>query len=404
MSASIEDPLLSFREEFPILASSTYLVSHSLGAMPRAVPERLAAFAAQWAARGVRSWAEGWWSMPLDAGDRIAPLVGAPPRSVVMHPNVSSGLGAILSCFDWPSLGRRTKIVASALDFPTVLYACEAQSRIGARYVEVPGRADAPLLFDHGRFLEAIDDETALVVISAVFYKTAELVDLAPIARRAKEMGARIVLDLYQAAGAVPLDVAGLGVDFAVGGSVKWLCGGPGAGYLYASAEACRSLSPRLTGWLGSAAPFAFEAPPQRYAEGVLRFANGSPHVPALVSAAPGHEVVARAGVPAIRAKSQRQTQALVAALQARGFAVVSPLEAARRGGSVTVDVPGGATVASLLAAREVLVDYRPGAGLRVSPHFYTSDAELTGAVDAIAQASAEAVRAGAGASKEARY
>jgi kynureninase len=336
--------------------------------------------------------------MSLTAGDRIAPLIGAPPSSVVMHPNVSSGLGAVLSCFDWPALGRRTRIIASALDFPTVLYACEAQGRIGARFTAVPGRADAPLLLDAGRFIEAIDEETALVVVSAVFYKTAERIDLAPIVKRAKEMGARVAVDLYQAAGTVPLDVAALGVDFALGGSVKWLCGGPGAGYLYASSEACAALAPRLTGWLGSAAPFAFEPPPQRYAAGALRFANGSPHVPALVSAAAGHEVVARAGVPAIRAKSLRQTTALIEACERRGFPVVTPREPERRGGSVTVDVPGGMATAEALARREVLVDYRPGAGLRISPHFYTSDEELVAALDAIEACSREAVASGASA------
>ncbi len=405
--AAPDDLAARWRGEFPILARTSYLVSHSLGAMPRAVPDRLRAFAEQWAARGVRAWAEGWWTSAVDAGDRIARLIGAAPRTVVMHPNVSTGLGSLLTAFDWPALGRRTKIVCSALEFPTVLYACEAQTRIGARFAAVPARAGDPrgLAFDLERFLDAIDGETALVVLSAVLFKTSERVDLAAVAARARERGARVCADLYQAAGTVPLDVAGLGLDFAVGGSVKWLCGGPGAGYLYDAPDVPDRFAPRLTGWAGAAAPFAFEAPPQRYAAGAARFLNGSPHVPGLVAAAAGHEILLEVGVEAVRRKSLRQTARLMALAEARGFAVRTPREPERRGGSVTIDVPGGLAVAAGRAARELLCDFRPGAGLRVSPHFYTSDEEIERAAAAIEEVAREAAAAGPGArGAETRY
>ncbi len=373
------DPLAArWRDEFPILARTTYLVSHSLGAMPRGVYERLRGFADEWAARGVRAWFEGWWDMPVRAGDRVARIIGAPPGSVAMQQNVSLALAIALSCFDdWRP--PRNKIVATALDCPPLLYACAAQERLGARFVAVEGARDGieqPL----GPMLEAIDEETRLVATSQVLYKTSYLQDVAAIVARAHEVGALVLLDAYQSAGTVPLDVTALEVDFAVGGSVKWLCGGPGAGYLYVRPDLAPRLAPRITGWAAHAAPFAFEPPPVRLAGAppAARFLHGSPHVPALFSAAAGHEIVAEVGVEAIRAKSQRQTQRLVDGALERGFRVHTPRVAARRGGVVTIDVgEASERIADELCRREVLVDFRPGAGIRISPHFYTLDEEV---------------------------
>jgi kynureninase len=373
--ATAADPLLAYREEFPILARTTYLVSHSLGAMPRRAYDHLRAFADQWATRGVRAWGEGWWTGPVEAGDRLGRVIGAAPGSVAMQQNVTIALAIVLSCFDWKP--PRRKVVTTSLEFPTILYACDAQRRLGAEVVIVRGDAEGGLGIDLGRLCEAIDDETALVITSHVQYKSAFLQDAGAIAARCREKGALLCLDTYQSAGTVPLDVTALGIDFACGGSVKWLCGGPGAAYLYVRPDLAPKLEPRLTGWAAHAAPFAFEPPPQRYAPGAARFLHGTPAVPALFSARAGHEIVAEVGVDRIRAKSTRQTNRLVEHALARGFAVNTPRDPARRGGTVTVDVPESGPVAAELVRRDILVDHRPGAGIRISPHFYTTDAEL---------------------------
>jgi kynureninase len=363
--------------------------------MPERVRERLGGLVLEWDRLGVRAFKDSWWTMPQQAGDRVARLIGAPSASVTMHTNVSTAIATVLSCFDWHGMGGRTKVVASGLDFSTLLYACAAEERSGANLVSVPGDGRDPLRFDLERFVDAIDDDTAIVVLSAVLFRTSELLELAPVVARAKERGALTCVDLYQAAGTVPIDVSALGVDFAVGGSVKWLCGGLGAAYLYVAPGAARELEPRLTGWAAHEEPFLFAPPPQRYTSGIGRFQNGSPNVPALIAASAGHEILADVGLEAIRRKSQRQTARLVALCDAKGFRVVSPREPERRGGSITVDVANGEAVVPALADRGVLCDHRPGAGIRISPHFYTKDGEIDAAVGALEDAVRELRQAG---------
>jgi kynureninase len=376
------DPLLDWRAEFPILANTTYLVSHSLGAMPRAAREKMNEYADIWAARGVRAWAEGWWSMPVTAGDRVGRMIGARPGSVVMHQNVSVCQALILSCFEFT--GRRNKIVYDDLNFPSVMYVYEAHRSLGARVEMVPSQDGISVPLE--RLLAAIDEETALVPISHVIFKSGYVQDVAAITRRAHEVGALVVADLYQSAGCVPVDVTGWDVDFATGGSVKWLCGGPGAGYLYVAPRLRDSLQPRVTGWMAHEKPFAFEPGPIRYAQDWTRFLHGSPAIPALYAAAAGHEIVETVGVESIRAKSVRQVQRLIDLARARGFTVHSPARAEERGGMVILDVPHGEAVSRELIRREILVDYRPGAGIRLSPHFYTADSELDYAIEQIGQ------------------
>src|ERR671920_162137 len=203
------------------------------------------------------------------------------------------------------------------------------------------------------------------------------LQDARAVTERAHEVGALVVLDTYQSAGAVPFSVRSLDVDFATGGSVKWLCGGPGAGYLYVAPRLQSKLEPKVTGWMAHAAPFAFEDAPIQYAEGAARFLHGSPAVPALYAAESGYKIINEIGVERIRAKSVRQTQRLIELAEEAGLRVTSPRDPARRGGTITVDVPHAAAVTAELVRREIICDYRPGAGIRVSPHFYTKDEEL---------------------------
>ena len=367
------DDLLRWRAEFPTLKKSVYLISHSLGCMPRGARRALGEFAEAWTSRGVRAWEEGWWELPRAAGDRIARILNAPPGSVSMQPNVSTAQAIVASCFS--SSSPRNRFVLCAEDFPSVLYVWERQRRLGAEVVLVPSRDGITVPVEE--ILAAIDGRTALVAVSQVFYKTAYLLDVAAVVEKAHREGAVVLLDAYQGVGTVPLDVKTLGADFVVGGSVKWLCGGPGAAYLYVRPDHLARCEPGVTGWAAHARPFAFEPPPIAYAPDARRMLTGTPMIPALYAARAGHEIILSIGVERIREKSIRQTDRLIGLAEERGFRTVSPKDPSRRGGSVTLDIPHGAAVVRALAARDVLVDFRPGAGVRVSPHFYTKDQEL---------------------------
>jgi kynureninase len=379
----MNDPLLALRPEFPILEQTTYLVSNSLGAMPRAVAERLAEYARMWAEEGVRAWTRGWWEMPVKVGDEIAPLIGAAAGEVVMVPNVTLGQAAVLSALDYTL--PRDRIVMTALDFPSVRYVYDGlATRLGARIVVVPSSDGIGI--DTDRLLEAIDERTRLVAVSHVIFRSAFVMDVDAICRRAHEVGALVSLDAFHAVGVLPVDVKRIGVDFLTGGVLKWLCGGPGGAFLYVSPEVSRRVSPALTGWQAHARPFAFE-PEMEYADDAFRWLTGTPVIPALYAASEGPRILRRAGVEAVRAKSTRQTSRLIELADARGFAVNAPRDPARRGGTVAVDVPHAYEVAQVLLASDVLVDYRPGAGIRIAPHFYTTDEELERAVGLIDEA-----------------
>jgi kynureninase len=379
MTGSTDD-LLRFRPEFPILSSTTYLVSNSLGAMPRAVPERLAEYAEQWAARGVRAWAQGWWEMPVKVGDEIAPLIGARPGEVAMVPNVSIAQAQVLSALDYGD-GRDT-IVMTELDFPSVRYVYDRlATRLGARIVVVP--SEDGVRVDEARLMAAIDERTRLVAISHVLFRSAYVLDAAAVCAHAHDVGALVSLDAYHSVGVLPVDVHAMGTDFLTGGVLKWLCGGPGGCFLWVHPRVSAEVAPALTGWQAHRHPFAFE-PEMTYADDAWRWLSGTPAIPALFAATAGPRLLREAGMGAVRAKSMRQTSQLIALADARGFAVAAPRDPARRGGTVAFDLPHAREVAQALLARDVIVDYRPGAGIRVAPHFYTADDELEAAVAAI--------------------
>ena len=367
------DDLLAWRKEFPILANTVYLISHSLGAMPARTRDNLALYADAWATRGIRAWEEGWWEMPVRTGDLIGKIIGAASGEIVMQPNVSVCQSLVLSCFDWAA--KRSKIVTDDLNFPSNLYIYRELQRTGARVVTVPSPDNITVPLD--RILAAIDEETQLVSVSHVIFRSSYLQDVAAITRRAHEMGAKVVVDIYHSAGVLPVDVHALGVDFATGGSVKWLCGGPGAGYLYIRRDLWTELRPRLTGWVAHRNPFAFDNGDMDYADDSFRFLNGTPAIPALYAARAGYEIIAEVGVESIRAKSIRQTTRLIELAQEAGFTVRSPIDAARRGGTVVIDVPNGHEITQELSRRDFLVDYRPGAGIRIAPHLYSTDEEM---------------------------
>jgi kynureninase len=369
-----------WRAEFPILDTCTYLVSHSLGAMPTRARAYLQQFADEWDTRGVRAWHEGWWDIGRGTGNLLAPILGVARDTIAMHQNATVAQAVVGSCIDFTD--SRCRIVMQDLDFPTNHYLFEGFRRHGADIVYVPSGNSITAPID--RLVEAIDDRTALVPISLVLFRSAALQDVRPVVEKAHRVGARVVLDVYQAAGTIPMDLAALGVDFAVGGSVKWLCGGPGAGFLYVRPDLIPALTPAQVGWAAHGAPFEFETGAIRYADGIERFQSGTPNVPSLYSARAGYEIVNEVTVPAIRARSLALTRRLIDAATRHGWRLNTPTDDAARGGSVVINVPNGARVTDELLRQNVIVDYRPNAGIRLAPHFYSTEADIDRAVSAM--------------------
>jgi len=364
--------LTAYRDRFPILESTTYLINHSLGAMPAEAERRLQRFAYEWKTRGARAWGEGWWDSVFRAGDLVGAIIGAPAGSTVMHQNVTVAEAIVLSCFDLKP--PRNRIVFEEGLFPSVRYVQQAWARFGAEVVVCP---------DAEAVIEAIDERTLLVPISHVLYKTGEIQPVEAVAAKARSVGAYVCLDAYQSAGAVPLDVTALGTEFCVGGSVKWLCGGPGAGWLYVRPDLAERLEPAFAGWQAHARPFAFETSMDP-AAGAARFLTGTPVVAANYAASAGYEIIAEIGVERIRENSMRQTALLVELIDEAGFELTSPRDPEKRGGSVVFRVPGFQAVHAELARRDVICDTRPDAGIRFGPHFFTTDDEIRFAVEQV--------------------
>ena len=376
----MSDPLLRYRAEFPILERTNYLISNSLGAMPRGVYDAMKGYADTWATRGVRAWEERWWMLGAEVGNELGAIMNAPAGSVSTHQNVTTCQAVVASCLDFS--GRRNKVVYTDLNFPSVMYFWEGQRACGARVHMV--KTDDGITVPTERLLEAIDDQTLVVPISHVIFRSAYINDAQAIVERAHRAGAYVILDTYQSLGTIPVDVRQLDVDFACGGVLKWLCGGPGVAYLYVRPDLSRKLEPRFTGWVAHQQPFNFEVGPIRYADPPYRFMNGTPHVPALEAARPGIKIIAEVGVNKIREKSKRQTSRLIALSEQRGWRVNTPRDAEMRGGTVSVDMPDSYEVCRELLKRDILVDWRPQAGVRFSPHFYTEDEELEAAIRAV--------------------
>lgn len=375
----MHEHLLERRTDYPVLSRATYLASHTLGAMHRETPLRLARFAELWAERGVVAW-EDWAPEVVRVADLVGSLVGAPPGTTVMRQNVADLLGDLISALDWT--GTRNRVVTSSLEWPGSLHTWSQIGRWGGEAVVVPGSADGVTL-DLGAMVAAIDERTLVVECSHVLFRTSTLVDVSVLVERAHEVGALVVIDGYQAAGTVPVDVVALGVDVYLGGSVKYLSGGPGNGWMYAAPSVSERLEPVTTGWFGQAQPFAFD-PENAFAAGITRFAGGTPGVPAAYAAAPAYEALAEIGIAAVRERSQSMTQPLLESALERGFTVRSPYDPAQRGGHVTIDPGDSGRVHDELHRRGFVVDHRPGVGIRVSPHFYNSLDEALACLDAM--------------------
>ena len=376
--ATPHEDLLSLRSEFPILERTTYLINNSLGAMPRAVEEELATFTHDWGERGVRAWSEGWWEMAATTGDLLAPLLGVRPGAVSMHQNVAVAAAIFLSAMDYPA--ERNRIVYTELNFPNVMYLMEGERRKGAQIVVVP--SDDGIGVPTERLLAAIDERTRLVPVSHTLFRSAFVQDAEAIARRCREVGAILLLDVYQSTGVLPLELEAWGVHAAMGGSVKWLCGGPGAGYLWAEPDFARTLRPTFIGWQADAEPFAFRTGPIRLREEpAWRFLTGTPNIPALYSCRPGYRIVAGVGAQRIRERSLALTAHLMSLAEEAGFELRTPRDPKHRGGTVSIFHLDAERLCHELIDREVICDYRPNAGIRLSPHFFNTEAELEHAV-----------------------
>ena len=384
MPADVHPELIERRADYPILGTTTYLASHTLGAMHRATPVRLAEFTDLWATQGITAW-DTWLPEMTRVADLVGGVIGAPPGTTVLRANVADLLVTLLSCLDFG--GRRNRIVyADEVEWPGSHYMLTEYQRYGADVVTVPISDDGGVTVDEARLAEAIDGRTALVYVSAVLFRTSTILDIAAIVEKAHDAGAIVVLDAYQAAGTVPLDVVALDVDVALGGSVKYLCGGPGSAWMYVADRLVGTLRPSAVGWFGHARPFDFDFDEVQYAPGIGRFTGGTPNAAAAYAAAPGYQAVLDIGVQKIRERSQALTQRLVAAVVGHGWEVHSPLQAERRGGHVAFDPGNARRVHDRLLERGIVVDERPGVGLRAAPHFYSTTDEVDALVENIAE------------------
>ena len=373
----MSDALLRYRPEFPILEKTVYMISNSLGAMPRGVEAALADYTGVWKTRGVRAWEETWWELARVVGDEIGELMNAPKGSIAIHQNVTTCEAVIASCLDFS--GKRNKVVYDDMNFPSVMYFWEGQKALGAHIHMV--KSDDGVTVPLQRLLDAIDEETLVVPISHVLFRSSFIQDAKAIIEKAHKVGALVVLDCFHSLGTVPFDVQELHVDFATGGVLKWLCGGPGTCYLYVRPDLGRTLEPKFTGWMAHEKPFQFQIGPNKYAEPPYRFMTGTSNIAALYAARPGLKIIREAGVQAIREKSKRQTAKLIELADQRGWPVHTPRDPAQRAGTVSIDMPHAKEVCAELLKRDVVVDWRPQAGVRFSPHFYNTDEELVAAL-----------------------
>lgn len=363
------------RQHFPILERGTYLASHSLGAVPRATEEALREYYRLWAERGILAWDGPWWAAVEEFSNRIERLLKAAPGTVVPFPNATRGMAAVASALDFS--GPRNKVVMTDLEFTTAYPFWRNQEHHGARIVVISSADGVSVPVE--RLIEALDQETLLLFTSHVYFRSGAVQDLAALARAAAGVGAYSMGDGYQAAGTIEVDLAALGVDFYVGGCHKWLCGGPGAGYLYCRPDRIQSLRPRLTGWFGLQEPFEYEPGHGvgKVHDGVYRFLDGTPNVPGLYAAREGLKLVEEVGLANIRSHSLRLTDWIVEQADRLGFTVRTPRDHAQRGGMICLDFPGSRQACDALVAAGVTVDWRPDCGLRVSPHFYNDESDL---------------------------
>lgn len=376
------DPALArYREDYPILAETTYMNSNSMGAMPKAAYDALREYCQVWQHQGVEAW-DHWPKVIDEVGDAAASFFGGAPGCTSLNQNVAFFQAQIASAIDWS--GPRNKVVMEALQFPNVIYVWDRYRDLGAQVDLVP--SDDGMTVPTERILEAIDERTAVVPISHGIYVSGALQDVEAICRRAQEVGALTMIDVYQTAGALPIDVERWGADIVVGGSHKWLCAGPGTAFMWMRPGLRERFSPRITGWMAHADPFAFEPAPIRYADNPWHFMGGTPSVPAYYVARAAYRNLLDIGLERIRAHNLALCHIIIERAQQAGLTIHSPLEDDRRTGFVAVDFEGSAQASKQLVAENFKHDWRPNCGLRIGPHFYNTEDEVHRMMDRVVE------------------
>ena len=366
-----------YRKHFPILETSCYMISNSLGAMPKQVESELMSYAEIWQREGVEAWHE-WFPFVDEVSGLMAGVIGAEAQDVTLIHNLTVGSALIASCLDFT--GKRNKIVYSDLHFPTISYLWQGWQKYGAKVEVIPSDG---IWTETQKYIDAIDENTKLVALSHVYFRSGGLQDVKPIIDHAHKMGALVMLDSYQAAGVLPIDVKALNVDILAAGVLKWLCGGPGAAFLYVRRDLQEQFRPAIRGWLSDKEPFEFHMPDVNFETGMHRFLTSSIQVPCLHTARPALRMFNEIGLDAIREKSLAMTDRLISKADEYGFVVNSPRDKSKRGGAVTIDPAGkGAkfdtkAICDELIRRRFIVDYRPPLGIRVAPHFYNTMEEV---------------------------
>ena len=370
------------REQFPILQTSTYLVSHSMGAAPLGAKASLETYFNEWAADGAEAW-ERWLPRIGEIADGIGEIIGAPGGSLFLGPNVSVLQAALASCLQFTP--QRNEVVYEALQFPSLTYVWTEWQRYGAQPRIVP--SDDGRTVPTERIISAITERTVIAVLSHAYYVSGAIADVRAIQEHCRTTGTLLCVDAYQTTGVYPYDVTEWDLDIVTGGSHKWLCGGPGCGWIYIKPELRETFEPAVTGWMAHARPFSFEPAPMTWASGMYRWGHGTPTIPGYMVAKPGHDLIKQVGVAKIREHNIRLTSKLAEMALERGYQVNTPLEPAKRTGWIGIDFPESRRAYESLIQKRVFVDYRPGCGIRVSPHYYTTDDEMDAFFEALSTA-----------------
>jgi kynureninase len=363
-----------WRDEFPILERATYLNSCSLGALSRRSVDHLARFQEDWHIRGAAAWYETWLGRLADLRGRVGRMLGARDDEVAFAASVSAALSVIASALDYR---HRSRVVCAELDFPTIAY--QWMVRPDVEVVTVPSADGATI--DLGRWADAVDDRTAAIATSHVFFTTGAIQDLKGLAEIARRAGALFIVDAYQSAGQVPVDLRRDDIDILITGPLKWLMGGPGLAYIAARGELVSELRPTITGWFGAENQFDFDITRHRFREDARRLELGTPALHTVHTALGGQEIVDEIGVAAIRQRNRALTERLIGLSRAAGFRLRAAPDPDARSAIVMIGAENPADAVRHLDQAGIIVDARPG-HVRVSPHFYNTAAEVDRVVD----------------------
>ncbi len=371
--------LARYRSEFPVFRDRIYLNTCSLGALGERARRKVTEFLDLWQARGAAAWYDVWWAALAELRARYARIVGAAPTEIALAPSVSVALSSVAEALDY---ARRPKVVVTSLDFPTVAYQWLAKRPRGVELVvvESPDQVSVPV----EAIVRAVDDRTALVATSHVYFTSGAIQDIKAVADAARQRGALTLVDAYQSVGQVPVDVRAAGVDFLTAGGLKWLLGGPGIVFLYAREELARRLAPTVAGWFAHKNQFAFDPRALELHEDARRFELGTPSVAAVYAQLGGLDYIDDIGVPAIREVTAALTEDLVARARERGFRPKVAAAAVDRSAIVMLPAADPAAAVRHLAAAGIIADARPG-HVRLSPFFYNVQDDHVSALERLA-------------------